>query len=108
MDKVSVIVDPALAEGDLAERHPECASLAIETHEGQSLSGFLGEPTGMPGKPLSDAALADKFNRCSAFAGLPEAAGATLLELVQTIERQESLSGLFQAFACLASQEAVD
>ena len=65
---------------------PECARVTLLTDDGGELTGYLGEPTGMPGNPLSDDQLHDKFLRCAAAGALTRGAATTLLDNLKTIE----------------------
>ena len=65
---------------------PECARVTLLTDDGRELTGYLGEPKGMPGNPLSDGQLHDKFLRCAAAGGVTRGAAMTLLDNLTTIE----------------------
>ena len=49
-------------------------------------SGRLEEPTGMPGKPLSDDQLNEKYRACCAFGGFDAGKAEALLEAAWSIE----------------------
>jgi 2-methylcitrate dehydratase PrpD len=62
---------------------PEGARVTLLTTDGTEVSGYLAEPMGMPGNPMSDADLHEKFRRCAAAGGLaPPKAEALLKHLV--------------------------
>jgi 2-methylcitrate dehydratase PrpD len=83
---IACLTDEALADGrlraamakvemrrvdDLASRQaPEGARVTLVTEDGKEYSGYLGEPLGMPGNPIGDAALYEKFRRCATWGGL--------------------------------------
>ncbi|MCH7942119.1 MAG: MmgE/PrpD family protein [Proteobacteria bacterium] len=95
MAKIVVEEDPSLAEGDLARRYPECAVVRLELNDGRVFEDFLGEPEGMPGNPMSDEALEDKFRACAGSAGLSSASIEKILETFWTIESYDDVSRLF-------------
>ena len=95
MAKIVIEEDPSLAEGDLARRYPECAVVRLELHDGRVFEDFLGEPKGMPGNPMSDEALADKFRACAANAGLSSKNIEKNLESFWNIELYGNVSRLF-------------
>ena len=68
------------------EASPEGARVTLETADGSVVSGHLEEPLGMPGNPLSDALLHEKFLRCAAAGGLDGAAARALSDHVAGIE----------------------
>ena len=65
---------------------PEGARVTLQTHDGNDVSGYLGEPMGMPGNPMSDAWLHDKFLRCVATGGLEQSDAQALLRRLADIE----------------------
>lgn len=77
------------------ETAPEGARVTIRTRDGREVSDYLGQPSGMPGNPLSEADLHRKFRRCAAIGGLDEAAAARLLERLAGLEGAVSLADLF-------------
>ena len=95
MAKVVVEEDPSLAEGHLALRYPECAVVRLELNNGRVFEDFLGEPTGMPGNPLSDEALMEKFRACAGGAGLSSSRIESLVETFWNIEINDNVSRLF-------------
>ena len=92
MAKVVVEEDQSLAEGDLAQRYPECAVVRLELNDGRTFEDFLGEPTGMPGNPMSDEALEEKFRTCAGSAGLPSKKIERILEAFWNIELYDDVS----------------
>lgn len=60
MAKVVMIRDNSLHH----DHAPEGARVTIRTHDGQAFTDYLGQPTGMPGNPMSAEALRGKFLRC--------------------------------------------
>ena len=67
---------------------PECARVTLLTDADANLTEFLGEPTGMPGNPMSDDQLHGKFLRCTAVGGLTDEQATALLKCLTTIETQ--------------------
>lgn len=65
---------------------PEGARVTLKTKDGAEYSDYLGESMGMPGNPMSDAALHEKFLRCSAAGGLPPTKATELLKHLVAIE----------------------
>ncbi len=65
---------------------PEGARVTLVTKDGTEFSGYLGEPMGMPGNPMSDADLHEKFLRCAAIGGLARAKADALLRHLVGIE----------------------
>lgn len=65
---------------------PEGARVTLVTKDGAEYSDYLGEPMGMPGNPMSDAALYAKFHRCTAAGGLPPTEADELLKHLVAIE----------------------
>jgi len=95
MARVEMRQDPSLAD----EAAPECARVTVETDAGRQVSGFLAQPTGMPGNPMSDQALADKFHACMAAGGLAGTDAEALLAHLNGIEAATSPLGRFAAAA---------
>ncbi len=83
MAKVSMHRDDSLAANPST---PEGARVTIETTGGRSFTDILEEPTGMPGAPLSDEQLADKYRACCAFGGFDDVRAEELLAAVWSIE----------------------
>ena len=86
---------PSLAEGDLAGRYPECAVVRLELNDGRTFEDFLGEPTGMPGNPMSDETLEEKFRACAGSVGLPSKEIERILATFWNIELYDDVSRLF-------------
>ncbi|MBZ0215913.1 MAG: MmgE/PrpD family protein, partial [Fimbriimonadaceae bacterium] len=102
----SALRDPRLARAmekvemrrvdDLADETAlECARVTIWTRDGRMASGYLGEPSGMPGNPLSDSRLHHKFLRCAAIGGVNEIAASALLERLNALEKSPSIADVF-------------
>lgn len=65
---------------------PEGARVTITTNDGRQLQSYLGQPTGMPGNPMTGDQLQAKFLRCAAAGGLAGADGTRLLAYLNAIE----------------------
>lgn len=72
---------------------PEGARVTLVTKDGAEISGYLGEPMGMPGNPMSDADLHEKFLRCAAAGGLAPAKADALLKHLVFLESAPSPLG---------------
>ena len=68
------------------DQAPEGARVTIVTRDGQRFSDYLGQPTGMPGNPMSADALRGKFLRCCAAGGLAPDATERLYRHIGSIE----------------------
>jgi 2-methylcitrate dehydratase PrpD len=66
---------------------PEGARVTLITVEGNKIEGYLGEPTGMPGNPLSDERLHEKFLRCAVAGGVDGIRAQGLLEHLNALEK---------------------
>lgn len=66
---------------------PEGARVTLITAEGNTLQGYLGQPTGMPGNPLTDERLHEKFLRCTEAGGIVDLRARGLLEHLDALER---------------------
>ena len=66
---------------------PEGCRATLVTKSGKEIQGYLGQPTGTPLNPMSDALLQSKFIRCVSAAGLDDSEGRRLLERLTSIER---------------------
>lgn len=87
------------------EDAPEGARVTIVMNDGRELSGYLGQPTGMPGNPMSDDQLHAKFLRCAAAGGVQEAERVRLLAHLNEIERASARNlGVLGASAPWASR----
>ena len=69
---------------------PECARITLVASDGSRLTGFLGEPVGMPANPMSDEQLHEKFLRCTSFGGLQHDYAVSLLKHLTEIESMPS------------------
>ena len=65
---------------------PEGARVSLITAEGNTLQGYLGQPTGMPGNPLTDERLHEKFLRCAEAGGIVDLRARGLLEHLDALE----------------------
>ena len=82
MAKVTMIRDDSLADAEA----PEGARVTIRTRDGQTVSDWLGQPTGMPGNPMSADALRGKFAACCAAGGLGAAETERLYRHIRGLE----------------------
>lgn len=69
---------------------PECSRTTITASDGSEFTGFLGEPRGMPGNPMTDEELRQKFMDCAAAGGVPRGRSAALLDHLTEIESKTS------------------
>ena len=74
---------------------PEGARVTLITAEGNKIQGYLGQPTGMPGNPLTDERLHAKFLRCAEAGGVEDLRARELLEHLKALEKLRWLSALF-------------
>lgn len=96
MSKVSMYEPEYLAnDASVADRCPEGAGIILVTEQGKRVSGFLERPTGMPGNPISNEGLIDKFVGCINHAGFDSAFGQRLAVEILEIDKCEKLSPLF-------------
>jgi len=65
---------------------PEGARVTLITEAGARIQGYLEQPTGMPGNPLTDERLHEKFLCCAEAGGIPERRARELLEHLQALE----------------------
>lgn len=77
------------------EEAPEGARVTIATKDGRTVTGYLAQPTGMPGNPMSDQRLYVKFRRCLKAGGVPEQQAEELLEHLLNIETASTPLGTF-------------
>lgn len=84
MAKVRMIRDDALQD----ENAPEGTRVTIVTRDGQRFTDYLGQPTGMPGNPMSADALRGKFLRCCDTGGLSPADAERLYRHIRGIETE--------------------
>ncbi|MCL4181972.1 MAG: MmgE/PrpD family protein [Burkholderiaceae bacterium] len=82
MEKVVMHRDDSLQN----EQAPECARVTLTIDDGREIRGYLGQPTGMPEKPLSDERLREKFLRCADAGGISHAETQRLLAHLEQIE----------------------
>ncbi len=68
------------------EEAPEGARVTLSTNDGGEVADYLGVPTGMPGNPMSDEELHEKFFRCTAAGGLEHGSATDLLRDLTNIE----------------------
>ena len=71
---------------------PEGARVALTIDDGGEVADYLGVPTGMPGNPMSDDQLRDKFLGCAAVGGLEPDRAMALLKYLKNIESAVDLS----------------
>ena len=65
---------------------PEGARVTLIGEDGTEVADYLSEASGMPGNPISDDLLHDKFRRCTTAGGLPDERARALLERLMRIE----------------------
>ena len=68
------------------EEAPEGARVTLVIDGGGEISDYLGVPMGMPGNPMSDEQLYDKFLRCAAVGGLEQDRANALLNYMANLE----------------------
>ena len=68
------------------EEAPEGARVTVITTRGNEIQGYLGQPTGMPGNPLPDERLHEKFLRCAASGAIDASRAQALLSHLLTLE----------------------
>jgi 2-methylcitrate dehydratase PrpD len=69
------------------EGAPECARITVQMHDGSEISGYLREPLGMPGNPMSNEQFRKKYFDCVSRGGLEELEAALLLNTLENIEQ---------------------
>ena len=69
---------------------PECARITLLTDDDRELTGYLGEPMGMPSNPMTEGQIHDKFLKCTAVGGMLSDQSTTLLKHLTTIELASS------------------
>lgn len=77
--------------------------MTLATSDGQRFTDYLGQPTGMPGNPMSADALRAKFLRCCDAGGLSPADAERLCRHIHSIE---TAAVPFPAAAAWAAPEA--
>ena len=89
MQKVRMIRSDTLEPTEEGRRaNPEGARVSIKLHDARLLELYNGAATGMPSKPMPDAALDAKFLECATTA-LTRARALALLEKLRGLERCE-------------------
>ena len=68
--------------------------IRIELHDGRVWEKEIHTPIGHPDNPLSDAACQTKFQQCWDIAGMPQAQGDALLDLIHRLESVDDVSAL--------------
>ena len=66
---------------------PEGARVTLITAEGNKIQEYLGQPTGMPGNPLTDERLHEKFLRCAETGGIDDLRARDLLAHLEELEK---------------------
>ena len=95
MCKVSMRVPHYLVDDEtVAERCPEGAGVRLSCIDGRQFEGFLERPSGMPGNPVSDAALEAKARSCLIYGGYSENQAGLLCERLWQLEAIDDLSEL--------------
>ncbi len=95
MDKVEMHLSEELAnDPTVAQRCPEGAYVVFDLADGRRLRDFLPRPTGMPGNPVSDEALEDKFRDCFRYGGISEERARRVAKRLWWLETIDDLSGL--------------
>ncbi len=69
-----------------SEAAPEGARVTLITTQGKEFQAYLGEPTGMPGNPLTDAQLHAKYFRCCEVGGMEKNSAKRLFEHLLNLE----------------------
>jgi 2-methylcitrate dehydratase PrpD len=72
------------------EAAPEGARVTLVSHKGEEIKAYLGEPTGMPGNPMTDDALQAKYLRCCEVGGVAQMGAKMLLEHLLSLEARAS------------------
>ncbi len=73
-----------------SENAPEGARVTLITQQGKEFQKYLGEPTGMPGNPLTERQLYDKYFRCCEVGGMEKDHAKSLLEHLLNLETENS------------------
>lgn len=95
MAKVQTRVSEELAnDPTVPERCPEGAYVTLDLADGRRVRDFLPRPTGMPGNPISDDALEDKFRSCFRYGGISEERTRRVAKRLWRLETIDDLSGL--------------
>jgi len=91
-----------------ADEAPEGARVTITTTRGNEIHGYLGQPTGMPGNPLTDAHLHQKFLRCAKAGGIDDLRARELLVHLAALEEAPLAFAPFRQFMSLTPRHLVD
>ncbi|MEE8307971.1 MAG: hypothetical protein V3R81_11950, partial [Gammaproteobacteria bacterium] len=95
MNKVTMRVPEYLEiDNTVHLRCPEGAGVTLTTQTQEQYGDFLDRPTGMPGNPVSDAALEDKFCDCFRHGGIPEERARRVAQRIWALETIDDLYGL--------------
>ncbi len=95
MSKVEMRLSEELAnDPTVAERCPEGAYVTLDLADGRRVRDFLPRPRGMPGNPVSDEALEDKFCGCFRYGGFSEERARRVAKRLWRLETMDDLSGL--------------
>lgn len=96
MSKVEMRLEDALHTDDA----PESTRIRLLIDDGSQITGFLAQPTGMPGNRMDDETLYSKFHHCTLTYGLTHEYSAQILEELLDIENIRSASRVFKITAC--------
>lgn len=99
MDKVEMRRVDALHADDA----PEGARVIVTTTRGNEIQGYLGQPTGMPENPLSNARLQEKFLRCAEAGGIDDLRARELLAHLAALEEAPLAFAPFRQLESLTS-----
>lgn len=95
MSRVTMRCNDALEDTEQGRRdNPEGARVTVRLRDGRMLESYNGAATGMPQKPMPDAALNAKFMACAAV--LPRAAGEVLLARLRDLPRCADVRDLWK------------
>jgi len=95
MGKVKMRLSEELAnDPTVPQRCPEGAYVSIDLVDGRRLHDFLPRPTGMPGNPITDEALEEKFLDCFRYGGIIEDRARRVAKKLWRLETVDDLSGL--------------
>ena len=94
MARIDTRVAEDLSMDQMRHHCPECARIVVEFRDGHQSEGFCGAAYGMPGRPMSDPDLLDKFERCLAFAGVPRSAKIAPEDLLLGLGERPGSGGL--------------
>ncbi len=95
MGKVEMRLSEELAnDPTVRQRCPEGAYVSIDLADGRRLHDFLPRPTGMPGNPISDEALEEKFCDCFRYGGILEDRARRVAKKLWRLETVDDLSSL--------------